>query len=134
LGPTRARNCDQSRIKGLHIKVLPVLYRDCDIPIFLQGKLYADYGITLPDVVDIVGRVARTALLHAMLSKTTTGETLRLSLIEPRTFVQRHVAGKVHMSMPNPTGRDAALTDLPNIQMNLIVRDAPPVDAERRRD
>lgn len=30
-------------IEGRRIKVLPILYRDCDIPVFLQGKLYADF-------------------------------------------------------------------------------------------
>lgn len=30
-------------IQGKRVRVLPILYRDCDIPIFLEGKLYADF-------------------------------------------------------------------------------------------
>jgi len=30
-------------IAGKHLRVLPILYRDCDIPVFLEGKLYADF-------------------------------------------------------------------------------------------
>lgn len=30
-------------ISGHRVCVLPILYKDCDIPIFLQGKLYADF-------------------------------------------------------------------------------------------
>lgn len=30
-------------ISGQRVCVIPVLYKDCDIPIFLQGKLYADF-------------------------------------------------------------------------------------------
>jgi len=30
-------------IKGKHVKVLPLLVEDCDLPGFLEGKLYADF-------------------------------------------------------------------------------------------
>lgn len=31
-------------IEGKQVKVLPLLYRDCDLPWFLKGKLYADFS------------------------------------------------------------------------------------------
>lgn len=35
-------------IEGKRVKVLPLLYKECDLPWFLKGKLYADF--TKPDL------------------------------------------------------------------------------------
>ncbi|MCX6376920.1 MAG: toll/interleukin-1 receptor domain-containing protein [Armatimonadetes bacterium] len=44
-------------LEGRKVVVLPILYRDCDMPPFLKGKKYADfrrdedYGTALTDLV-----------------------------------------------------------------------------------
>jgi len=69
-------------IKGKRVKVLPLLAEDCDLPGFLEGKLYADlrtpesYQKELPKLAARLGVVSNT---YSSLTTTRTNEILSIA-------------------------------------------------------
>lgn len=69
-------------ILGGQIKVLPILYRSCELPGFLLGKFYADfteeesYASALRRLVEGMGLVFNKSVLDKSLSGATLGEAL----------------------------------------------------------
>lgn len=69
-------------ISGRQIKVLPILYRHCELPGFLLGKFYADftdeenYASALKRLVESMGLVFNKSVLVNALRGATLGEAL----------------------------------------------------------
>jgi hypothetical protein len=69
-------------IRGRRIKVLPLMYRECEPPGFLLGKKYADfttetkYESALEDLVQSVGVVFRKAALQRLPNTTHIGKAI----------------------------------------------------------
>ena len=89
------------------------------------SRVERENGMTLPQLVDVVGFVAWAALLDALV-KRTAEDTVRLGLIQPNTFLHHRVAFKAHVGFQSPEGREPTFNDLPNFEVDLIVQDRPP--------
>ncbi|KFJ11625.1 TIR domain protein [Delftia acidovorans] len=69
-------------ISGRKIKVLPLIYRKCDLPGFLLGKFYADftndseYHLGLKRLVESIGIVFNKSILDTSHTGATLGEAL----------------------------------------------------------
>lgn len=74
-------------IMGKRIKVLPILYRRCELPGFLLGKLYADftdadnYASALKYLVESMGIVFNKSVLDIARNGATLGEALDRAFI-----------------------------------------------------
>lgn len=74
-------------IMGKRIKVLPILYRRCELPGFLLGKLYADftdadnYASALKYLVESMGIVFNKSVLDIARNGATLGEALDQAFI-----------------------------------------------------
>ncbi len=69
-------------ISGRQVKVLPILYRECELPGFLLGKFYADftddqaYPAALKRLVESIGVVYNKSVLDSRRVGATLGEAL----------------------------------------------------------
>jgi len=69
-------------IAGRQVKVLPILYRQCELPGFLLGKFYADftneqrYSENLKRLVESIGIVFNKSVLDEDRTRSTLGEAL----------------------------------------------------------
>ena len=77
--PWVERELNSALIKELQLHdvfVLPILYRACDIPIFLQDKVYADFKTSyekgLQILLDRISRYVDPRILKGLLSKNST--------------------------------------------------------------
>jgi len=77
-------------IDGKRVTVLPLLYRDCEIPSFLKGKMYADfreersYGESLEALLD---RFRRVSPLQGLLRASLPGFVLHGILLDASTLI-----------------------------------------------
>ena len=88
------------------------------------ARVESENGVTLSQLVDVVGQVAWVALLDALLRRSAT-DRVHLALIQPNTFLHRRVAFKGHVGFQSPRDREPTFADLPNFEVDLIVQDRP---------
>lgn len=73
-------------IDGKQVKVLPIMYRHCQLPGFLLGKLYADftdeskYTVAFKRLVESIGIVFNKNALDVSFTKSTLGEAVNKAL------------------------------------------------------
>lgn len=78
---------------------------------------------TLAQLVDLVGGLAWVALLDALVRHAPSEGPKRIDLIQPNTFLHHRVAFKVQVSCPTRPDREPLFTDLPQFELNLIVKE-----------
>ena len=90
------------------------------------GRVEAEFGRTLAQLVDIVGQVAWVALLDGLVPSLRQEGAARETFIQPSTFVHYRMAAKVHVAFQSPRGRPPVFADIPSgIDASLIVSDQP---------
>ena len=87
------------------------------------SRVEEEHGLTLSQLVDIVAKVARAALLTALGNRAAQDGDVRLRFIQPNTFLHYQLGYKMHVSFRTPAGRDPAVDDIPSFNVDLIVRD-----------
>jgi len=69
------------QIQEKRVRILPILYRDCNIPLFLLDKRYADfrkdYDLALNDLLGVFGLDARTLINATNWRKFTRGKSTK---------------------------------------------------------
>lgn len=86
----------------------------------------ADGGIDLGRLVDAVGNIAWAALLTELRKKIQPPPSGGLSLIQPSTFRHRGICARAEVQFASPLDREIRFDDLPDLNMKLVVEDAPP--------
>lgn len=89
------------------------------------ARVEQENGVTLSQLVDLVARVAWVSLLDGLVRRVAK-DSVRLGLIQPNTFLHRRVAFKAHVSIRTPAEREPVFSDLPNLEVDLVVQDRAP--------
>lgn len=93
------------------------------------AKVEQENGVTLSQLVDVVGKLAWVALLDALVRRTAE-DRVQVGLIQPTTFLHHRVAFKAHVGIQTPVDREPAFSDLPNFEVDLIVEERPAIQPD----
>ena len=87
------------------------------------SRVEAEFDLTLSQLVDIVGQIAWIALLNNLVPAVGQERTFRMGFIQPNTFLHHRVEFKGHVGFKSPNDRPPVFTDIPKIDVNLIVKE-----------
>lgn len=89
------------------------------------ARVEKETGHTLAWFVDLVGNVAWKSLYSALGEKIGMPESERLYFIQTNTFGHRGIEARTEGSFHSPEGRETEFTDIPILDIKMIVQDAP---------
>jgi hypothetical protein len=89
------------------------------------ARVEKETGRTLGWFVDLVGRVAWKSLYSALGDKIGMSDSERLYFIQTDTFGHREIQARADGSFHSPEGRETEFTDIPNLDIKMLVQDAP---------
>jgi hypothetical protein len=89
------------------------------------ARVEEETGRTLGWFVDLVGNVAWKSLLSALVEQIGPRESERLYFIQTSTFRHREVEARAEGAFHSPDGRETNFSDIPDLDIKLIVQDAP---------
>ena len=114
-------------IQGKKVKVLPIMYQDCDLPGFLLGKFYADftvqanYSLAFKKLVESMGLVFNKSALDPSLRALTLGEATDRAILFNLPILSRPFHRPFQYMGMSIADASKALNQPPNEVGNIIV-------------
>jgi hypothetical protein len=91
------------------------------------SNVESQQGVTLSQLVNVVGKVAWAALTTALIrARAAVAPGEEIGFIQPNTFLHYGLEPVVMMSFESPTDRDPNIDDIPDLDIDLIVSAVQP--------